>query len=197
MIFSNVQHSSLLQAFFPKIDTNLLRKALIVIAGSLALTISAKINLFLGPVPFTMQTYVVMVLAVLLGARLASASVILYIAEGLAGLPVFAAGGGIAYLFAPSFGFIIGFLAATMFIGYLTQRGAGRTLLSSFVIMSIGHALLFVFGLAWLAGEFGIEKAYWIGLHPFWLMSVVKTVLAALTVAAAWRLQARLARKRA
>jgi biotin transporter BioY len=53
--------------------------------------------------------------------------------------------------------------------------------------MAIAHAVLFVFGLMWLVPVIGFEKAYWVGLHPFWVMSIVKTVLAALSVAWAWK----------
>lgn len=182
---------NLLQAYFPQLNLSLAQKTAIVLASSLALTISAKIQFPLGLVPFTMQTYVVMVLGVLLGKRLAAASVLAYLAQGLAGLPVFAGGGGLAYIAAPSFGYLIGFLAAVLLIGHFTERGYGRHLIGSFVVMLAGHALLFVFGVMWLmpALGFDLEKALMVGWYPFAGMFLIKTVLAALTVAGMWRIQ--------
>lgn len=188
----NVSTSSahnLLQAYFPKLNLNFAQKIAIVLASSLALTISAKIQFPIGPVPFTMQTYVVLVLAVLLGKRLAAFSVLTYLAQGLAGLPVFAGGGGLAYIAMPSFGFLVGFLAAVLLIGHSTERGYGRNLIGSFVLMMAGHALLFVFGLMWLIPAFGLEGALMVGLYPFISMFLIKTALAAATVAAMWRVQ--------
>ncbi|MCL2871532.1 MAG: biotin transporter BioY [Betaproteobacteria bacterium] len=164
-----------------------LRAVALTILGSLALAVSAKMQFPFGPVPFTMQTYVVLLLGALLGARLAGASVMLYLVEGLAGLPVFTAGGSLAYLASPTFGYLIGFLPAAVFIGHFTERGLGRTLRSGLLLMTIGNALLYTFGLLWLAMTVGIERAYWIGLHPFWAPEIVKTVLAALSVTLAWK----------
>ncbi|MDR0250531.1 MAG: biotin transporter BioY [Burkholderiales bacterium] len=184
--------TTLLQAAFPLFSAGVrshpLRAIALTVLGSLALAVSAKIQFPFGPVPFTMQTYVVLVLGALLGKRLACASVMLYLAQGLAGLPVFAAGGGLAYLASPTFGYLIGFLPAAMLIGHFTERGFGRTPVSCLLLMAAGHATLFVFGVFWLAMAIGLEKAYWVGLHPFWLMSIVKTVLAAVTVALAWKM---------
>ncbi|MDR0770043.1 MAG: biotin transporter BioY [Burkholderiales bacterium] len=183
--------ATLLTAAFPAAFSDsrsrLLRAIALTILGSLALTVSAKVAFPVGPVPFTMHTYVVLVLGALLGKRLALASVMLYLAQGLAGLPVFTMGGGLAYLASPSFGYLIGFLPAAVLVGHFTERGFGRTLGSCLLLMAVAHVVLFVFGVMWLAMAIGLEKAYWVGLHPFWVMSVVKTVLAALTVSLAWK----------
>jgi biotin transport system substrate-specific component len=159
----------------------------LTILGSLALAVSAKMQIPLGPVPFTMQTCVVLVLGALLGSRLAGASVVLYLAEGLAGLPVFAAGGGLAYLASPTFGYLVGFLPAAVLIGRLTERGFGRRPLSCLLLMSAGNALLYAFGLLWLALAVSMEQAWRIGLTPFLAPEIFKTVLAALSVAVAWK----------
>ncbi|MDR0247280.1 MAG: biotin transporter BioY [Burkholderiales bacterium] len=183
--------TTLLDAAFPTAlsdaRSRLLRAIALTVLGSLALAASAKIQFPFGPVPFTMQTYVVLVLGALLGKRLACASVMLYLAQGLAGLPVFAAGGGLAYLASPTFGYLVGFLPAAMLIGHFTERGFGRTPVSCLLLMAAGHATLFVFGVLWLALAIGLEQAYWIGLHPFWGASAAKTVLAAASVALAWK----------
>ncbi|MCL2309877.1 MAG: biotin transporter BioY [Proteobacteria bacterium] len=187
--------ATLLDALFPVASSSALANArsrplhaiALTVLGSLALAVSAKIQFPFGPVPFTMQTYVVLVLGALLGKRLAGASVMLYLAQGLAGLPVFAVGGGLAYLASPTLGYLVGFLPAAMLIGHFTERGFGRTPISSLLLMTAGHAVLFAFGMLWLALAIGLEQAYWIGLYPFWGVSVVKTVLAAVSVALAWK----------
>ncbi|MCL2296757.1 MAG: biotin transporter BioY [Proteobacteria bacterium] len=183
--------TTLLHAAFPTVYSGVrahpLRAVALTVLGSLALAVSAKIQFPFGAVPFTMQTYVVLVLGALLGKRLACASVLLYLAQGLAGLPVFAIGGGLAYLASPTFGYLVGFLPAAMLVGHFTERGFGRTPASCLLLMAAAHATLFAFGVFWLAMVLGLKQAYWVGLHPFWLMSIVKTVLAAVTVALAWK----------
>ncbi|MDR2244325.1 MAG: biotin transporter BioY [Burkholderiales bacterium] len=183
--------TTLLDAAFPAVlsdaRSRLLRAVALTVLGSLALAVSAKIQLPFGPVPFTMQTYVVLVLGALLGKRLACASVMLYLAQGLAGLPVFAIGGGLAYLASPTFGYLVGFLPMVMLVGHFTERGFGRNLGSCLLLMAAAHALLYVFGLMWLAPVIGLKQAYLIGLHPFLLVSIIKVIMAAVTVALAWK----------
>jgi biotin transport system substrate-specific component len=178
---------TLLQALFPNVNQSLAKNAVIVIISSLALALSAKVQLPIGTVPFSMQTYVVLVLGALLGKRLATFAVLLYLAAGLAGLPVFTAGGGLRYLTSPTFGYLVGFLPSVIFIGYFTELGFGRTIFGSIVLMSIGHILIFVFGMIWLVPMFGLEKAYLVGIQPFFVMFAVKTILAALSIALAWK----------
>ena len=179
--------NTLLGRIHPAFELSGARQMLIVLLASVALAISAKITVPLGPVPFTMQTYVVRLLGVLLGRRLGLAAVLAYIAEGLAGLPVFAQGAGLAYVLSPSFGYILGFALAVYVMGALTERGYGRGVLSSFTLMALGHALVFAVGCTWLATMVGLEKAYWAGLYPFLGVSLAKTVLACATVSLAWK----------
>ncbi|MDR2174098.1 MAG: biotin transporter BioY [Burkholderiales bacterium] len=183
--------TTLLHAAFPAALSSArahpLRAIALTVLGSLALAVSAKLQFPFGPVPFTMQTFVVLVLGALLGKRLAAASVMLYLAEGLAGLPVFAAGGGIAYLASPTFGYLVGFLPAVILVGHFTERGFGRNLGSCMLLMAAAYASLFVFGLMWLAPAIGLKQAYWVGLHPFWVPAIIKIIMAALTVALAWK----------
>ena len=108
--------------------SNALVAVLMVLLGSLALAVSAKIQVPFYPVPITMQTYVVLFIGFAFGARLAGATVLAYLAEGAVGLPVFAQGAGLAYLAGPTGGYLIGFLAAAVLCGWLAKKNGTATL---------------------------------------------------------------------
>jgi biotin transport system substrate-specific component len=168
-------------------NTRLARGAALVVGGALALVVSAKIQVPFAPVPMTLQTLVVLILGAAYGARLAAASVALYLAEGLVGLPVFAGAiAGPAYMAGPTGGFLFGFLAAAALIGALAERGWGRSWPGLLATMTLGHAIIFAFGFAWLATLIGPEKAFALGVAPFALATLVKTLLACALVRAAW-----------
>ena len=167
-----------------------LRLAVLALAGSVALTVSAKLQVPFYPVPMTMQSLVVLLLGMAFGWRLGTATVLLYLAEGLAGLPVFAGtpekGIGLAYMMGPTGGYLVGFVFAAALLGWLAERGWDRSLWRTALALSLGHALLFVPGIAWLAVFVGWPKAVALGLTPFLWGSVVKTALGVALVPAAW-----------
>ncbi len=157
----------------------------IALGGSLVLAISAKVEIPFYPVPLTLQTLVVLLLGPALGARLAAASVALYLIEGLAGLPVFAGAlAGPAYMAGPTGGYLIGFLAAAALIGFAADRRWDRSWIRLLVSLTLGHAVVFAFGFAWLAQLIGAEKAFAAGVAPFALATIVKTLLAVALVGA-------------
>ena len=157
----------------------------LALGGSLLLAISAKVEIPFYPVPLTLQTLVVLLLGPALGARLAAASVALYLIEGLAGLPVFAgAVAGPAYMAGPTGGYLIGFLAAAALIGFAADRRWDRSWIRLLVSLSLGHAVVFAFGFVWLAQLIGAEKAFAAGVAPFALATIVKTLLAVALVGA-------------
>jgi biotin transport system substrate-specific component len=168
-------------------SARLARDAALVIGGALALAVSAKVQVPFYPVPMTLQTLVVLILAAACGARLGAAAVALYLVEGLFGAPVFAgAVAGPAYMAGPTGGYLIGFLAAAAVVGFLAERGWDRSWAPLIAAMTIGHAVIFAFGYAWLAALVGPEKAFALGVAPFALATVVKTLLAAALVGAGW-----------
>jgi len=185
-------HSTLAQSLWPaQSSASFLRPAALMIVGTAALALSAKVQVPFPPVPMTMQTLVVLVIGAVYGARLASLTVGLYLVEGLCGLPVFAGGAGLAYFMGPTGGFLIGFLCAAASVGYAAERGFDRSLIASLLIMSLGHAIIFAFGFAWLSVLFGPTKAFLVGIVPFISATVLKTLLAGLIVPALWRLHVR------
>lgn len=165
-----------------------LRATTLALAGTLALAISAKIQVPFYPVPMTLQTLAVLVLGAAFGPRLAAATVALYLAEGLAGLPVFAGDlAGPAYVVGPTGGFLVGFLPAAYLVGLLVERGWAKGLLAMAAVMAVGHAVIFALGWSWLAMAVGPVKAYLFGVEPFYLATLLKTALAAALIASAGR----------
>ena len=163
----------------------LLRNMALAFGGSLALVVSAKAQVPFYPVPMTLQTLVVLIVGAAFGARLGAATVALYLAEGLMGLPVFAgAAAGPLYMAGPTGGFLAGFLVAAALIGFLVERGWDRSFGRLLAAVTLGHIAVFALGFAWLALLIGPAKALTAGVAPFVLATIVKTVLAASLVRA-------------
>jgi biotin transport system substrate-specific component len=107
----------------------------------------------------------------------------MYISEGLMGLPVFAGGSiGFLYLLGPTGGYLIGFIPAVYLVGYLSEQGWINSFTSSFLTMTIGTSVIFIFGISWLAVTAGLGTALSIGLFPYIPGAVIKIVLATATV---------------
>jgi biotin transport system substrate-specific component len=173
---------------------SLTRAAVLMAVGSALLAVSAKIQVPFYPVPMTMQTLVVLVIGAAYGWRLGGATVALYLVEGAWGLPVFAGPvAGIGYMAGPTGGFLMGFLAAAMVTGLMAERGWDRSLGRVLAMMAGGHAVIFVFGLAWLAPmfQFDFGRAWAAGVAPFYAATVLKTALAAALMQAGWMTVAR------
>jgi biotin transport system substrate-specific component len=173
------------------------RWPLAVAAGFLGvclLTLSAKVQVPFWPVPMTLQTLVVLMLGMSCGARLAAATVVAYLLAGAAGLPVLAGtperGIGLAYMMGPTAGFLVGFVLAAWLVGVLAERDWDRSFLRCAAAMVLGHAVITLSGLAWLAVLFGTPKAIEVGLMPFLASSALKTALGAVSMPMLWRLLA-------
>ena len=164
------------------------RALALAVGGSLLLTLSAKVQIPFYPVPFTMQTFVVLVIGMVCGARLAAATMLLYLGEGALGLPVFAAGGGGAYFTGPTAGFLLSFPLAAALLGVLAARGWDRRFTSTVAAMLLGTAVIFACGLSWLALFVGWQKAAAAGLAPFLFSEPLKILLAACALPGAWKL---------
>jgi biotin transport system substrate-specific component len=164
------------------------RATALALIGTALLTVSAKIQVPFWPVPMTMQTFVVLVLGMAYGSRLAGATVLLYLAQGAIGLPVFAGGGGIAYMAGPTGGYLAGFLLAAVAVGWLAEHGWDRSVPRTLVAMLIGTGIIFACGLAWLSSLIGLPQAVSAGLVPFLLGEAVKVALATAILPFAWRL---------
>lgn len=167
-------------------------QAVLVLAGTLLLAISAHIKVPFWPVPQTMQTFAVLLIAMSYGSRLGTITIAAYLAEGMLGLPVFAAGSGIAYMAGPTAGYLVGFLVAGALLGWLADQGWCRNWQSTVAAMLIGNGAIYLFGLGWLAQLFGTSVAISAGLLPFIWGDIAKIVLAALVMPAGWQLVSRM-----
>ena len=170
-----------------------LRAAVLAVFGSLLLWASAKVQVPFYPVPMTLQTAVVLLIGVAYGPRLAAGTLLLYLAEGAVGLPVFAGtperGIGLAYMVGPTGGYLAGFLAAAVISGWTAERS--RHWLTTALGLLAAIVAIHLLGAAWLATLVGPAKAVSLGVLPFLLGDAVK--LALVTAAA----EAGLARPRA
>lgn len=168
------------------------RNVVLAVVGSLLIWASAKIQVPFYPVPMTMQTFVILALGMAYGWRLGAATVLLYLAEGAMGLPVFSGtpekGLGLAYMAGTTGGYLFGFVLAAAACGWLAERGWDRNVVTTALAMLIGNMLIYVVGLLWLGTLLGWDKPIlaW-GLTPFILGDVTKVALAAAVLPLAWR----------
>ena len=157
-----------------------LRRDLALVLGGVALlTISARISLPIGAVPISAQTLGVLLLGAMLGARRSAASVLGYLTAGAAGLPVFVGGGGLPYLLGPTGGYLWGFLPAAWLAGEFAGRGWMQSPTRCLPALILADALLFAFGLAWLALYVPPRAILAAGLWPILPGEVLKITIAA------------------
>ncbi|WP_417455577.1 biotin transporter BioY [Kiloniella sp.] len=173
--------------------SNLLTKMLMVLVGSLALWVSAKIQIPFYPVPMTMQTTVVFMIGMAYGWRLGGLTIMLYLFEGAMGLPVFSGtpekGLGLVYMMGTTGGYLLGFFFAAVLLGWLAEKGWDRNYISTAVAMILGNAVIYSFGLLWLGSIVGWDKPLleW-GMLPFLMGDAVKLALASLLLPTVWKL---------
>ena len=157
-----------------------LRAVLLAILGSALLTLSAKAQVPFYPVPMTMQTLVVLLIGMALGPRLGAATVLFYLAQGAAGLPVFAGtpekGIGLAYLLGPTGGYLAGFAVAAGVSGWIVERR--RDLVGIVLAVAAGLAVIYALGVLWLSTLVGFGPAIALGVLPFLWGELFKAGLA-------------------
>ena len=121
-----------------------------ILVGSWVIALSARINVPMVPVPMSMQTFAILLIAVMAGRDLAGQTLLAYLAQGAAGLPMFASGAGLVYMAGETGGYLVGFLVAALFVGALADRGWNRSALLLAGAVLIGHAIIFALGVGWL-----------------------------------------------
>ncbi|WP_438991205.1 biotin transporter BioY [Lentibacter sp.] len=174
----------------------LAKRVVLVIAGVMALAISAKIAVPMWPVPITMGTFAVLALGAAYGPRLGLATIATYMLVGVMGFDVFAGSSaesyGLAYMMGSTGGYLVGYVLATVALGVLARMGWDRSAGKMAGAMLIGNALIYVPGLIGLGLLYGFDKPLlaW-GLTPFLIGDAVKLVLAAMILPAAWKLVGR------
>ncbi len=182
----------------------LARGTVLAIAGSLFVALCAQITVPFWPVPMTGQTFAVLSVGLVCGWRIGGAALLLYLLEGVVGLPFFAGGvAGWAAIAGPSGGYIVGFALAAALVGWLAERGWDRSFWRTVLALLLGNVVLYVPGLVWLVQFYvGPGQAYiadagattaWgaainAGLLPFLLGDGLKLLLAATLIPAGWAL---------
>ncbi|MGO1075988.1 biotin transporter BioY [Inquilinus sp. CA228] len=165
-------------------QSGLLRSAVLVVLGTALMALSAKIQVPFYPVPMTMQTAVVLLIGGAYGWRLGGLTMLAYLAEGLAGLPVFAGpAAGPAYFAGPTTGYLVGFLASAALMGLAVERGWTRSLVGMAVAITVASLIPFVTGVPWLATLVGPAAAIAAGLWPFIPAAILKGALAGVLLA--------------
>jgi biotin transport system substrate-specific component len=187
---------TLLRAVAARAEFSTAFRAAAVLFVTVLTVVAAQVSIPLPftPVPFTLQPMVVLLGGAALGSRLGMSSQALYIVLGLAGLPVFAASPvlpqGFARLLGPTGGYLMSYPIAAFVAGYLAERGFDRRYLTSVAAMGAGLAIIFACGVAWMAfgaPHVGLSTAVRTGLIPFIPADIVKILLAATVLPAAWR----------
>lgn len=193
MTVRSAAHTTLLDVFAA--DLTMLQRVLAVLFVTILTAAAAQVSVPLPftPVPFTLQPMVVLLGGAVLGPRLGFVSQVLYLAAGIAGLPVFAASPalpqGIARLVGPTGGYLMSYPFAACVTGALALRGFDRRYVTSLVAMAAGLAIIFTCGVAWIAwgpASAGIARAIAAGLVPFLPADLLKIVLAAAVLPSAW-----------
>ena len=171
------------------------KRVALVVLGVALLAATAKIKVMIppSPVPITMTTFAVLTIGAAYGARLGFATVFGYLLIGAMGFDVFASSSaevhGIDYMLGGTGGYLLGYLLATMALGWLAQRGWDRSVALMASAMTVGTVLIYIPGVLWLGVLYGWDKPIleW-GLTPFLIGDAMKLALAALVLPAIWKL---------
>ena len=165
-------------------QSQIIKSLLVIVLGSVILTISAKIKIPFYPVPMTMQTFVVLFLGISFGYKIALTTVSLYLLEGILGLPVFSnspeRGVGFTYFTGPTMGYLIGFLSACFLASFIKKE---NNYFIIFLKLILSVSTIYILGILWLGTLIGWDKPIFeLGVLPFLLAEFFKiTLLTVLT----------------
>lgn len=165
----------------------------LILGGAVLTAIAAQIAIPMWPVPITGQTFAVLLVGAVLGASRGAISMIAYFSMGAAGLPVFT-GAVSGVSFGPTFGYQVGFIAAAAVVGWLAKMNWQKTVAGVFASFLIGNAVIYLFGLPWLAFALSnlnlasnLSAVLAAGLIPFLVGDAIKMALAAAALPLAWK----------
>ena len=183
------------EAFGPSAGTALrIKQVAMVILGIAALAILAKIKVPMWPVPITMGTFAVLTIGAAYGPRLGFATILGYMIIGAFGFDVFAnssaQSAGLTYMMGGTGGYLVGYVLATLALGFAARAGWDRSVLKMALALLIANALIYLPGVAWLAVLYdnSLIWAIEVGLTPFLIGDALKLGLAALLIPGLWKL---------
>ncbi|MCG6859605.1 MAG: biotin transporter BioY [Salaquimonas sp.] len=167
----------------------------LAIGGTALIALAAKTQVPFWPVPMTLQTLAILAVGAAYGARLGGITLLLYLVEGAAGLPVFVGtpekGIGLAYMAGPTGGYLVGFVILAAIAGWAADRGWSTNPFKLGAAMLVGEIIMLTMGAAWVGYLFGADKAFAWGFGPFIVTDLVKLAIAAALVPALWMLAPR------
>ena len=164
--------------------TRIIKFLLLALIGSIILAISSKIKIPFYPVPMTMQTLVILIIGVGYGWKLGVVTVVLYLFEGIIGLPVFSGspekGIGLVYFTGPTMGYLLGFIIAAYFSGKFTYN---NNIIETFLKLFFATSFIYILGIAWLGSLIGWDKPiFQLGAQPFLLAELFKILIATFAI---------------
>ena len=186
----------LTEAFGPSEGTALrVKQVMMVVLGIVALSILAKVKIPMWPVPITMGTFAVLTIGATYGPRLGLATILGYMIIGAIGFDVFAGSSadayGLTYMMGGTGGYLVGYVLATLALGFAARAGWDRSVLMMAVALLLANALIYLPGVAWLSVLYEGKSLAWaveVGLTPFLIGDALKLGLAALLVPGLWKL---------
>ena len=186
----------LTEAFGPSEGTALrVKQVMMVVLGIVALSILAKVKIPMWPVPITMGTFAVLTIGATYGPRLGLATILGYMIIGAVGFDVFAGSSaeayGLTYMMGGTGGYLVGYVLATLALGFAARAGWDRSVLMMAVALLLANALIYLPGVAWLSVLYEGKSLAWaveVGLTPFLIGDALKLGLAALLVPGLWKL---------
>ncbi|NOK59686.1 MAG: Biotin transporter BioY [Chloroflexi bacterium AL-W] len=201
-------HTTLAQRLLPQtgiLQQSQVRNGLLVLAGTMFMALCAQISIPLPftPVPITMQTFGVLIIGALFGPRLGAITMVVYLLEGLAGLPVFTQGRsawspssiGVPVIIGPTAGYLFSYPIAAALVGTLATRGWDRSVMSAVPAMLLGNLVILACGFIWFAAAnylIGDAVSLWalfqLAILPFLAGDALKIALAALALPGGWAL---------
>lgn len=163
--------------------------AVLIFAGVALTAIAAQVTVPIWPIPVTAQTVAVLLVGLATGALRGAISMILYATLGAAGLPIFSnSSSGIDWLSGSTGGYILGFIAAAAFAGWMAQLGVDRSPLRSLIVATVATGIIYLFGLPVLSisQSLSLEETLAIGFYPLLVGAAVKIAVVAIINTAAW-----------
>lgn len=186
---------TIVDRFIPK---SLAADIALVVAGTALTAVAAQVSIPMLPVPITGQTFAVLLTGAVLGLSRGALSMALYVILGAAGLPIFTAGKS-GFVFGPTLGYLVGFIAAAAVVGYFSTRKWDRKWFAVAVGLTLGNAVIYAFGLPVLAAFLGsvgqpndLQATLELGLYPFFLGDAIKIALVSTLLPSAWALAKKL-----
>lgn len=164
-----------------------INSVLMVILGSVFMALSAQVSIPFQPVPISLQSFAALFIGMVLGPRLGCQAVLVYLAEGVCGLPVFAGFSfGLPILLGPTGGYLLGMPLAALLLGYLLEAGIKRQA-TLFLAVLVSDVLLMITGYFWLSHFVGFHNAYLWGVAPFILVEGIKLAFLAAMAPLFWK----------